>query len=224
MKIRKTFGIKFLLWLHVLFVVVFAGWYYWPRPPLVVYRLNNGRVVLEEDPRKQFASFGLTWETTDRSLEDLDAWEKLQTGVTHWRSLKKSSAIALWKSVVEDYSGSEPAFASLVNVGHGLRELGKTRDAIEAYRSAIDSEVQEDFTKHYVCINLSHAYFEIQDLASAIRYARLARTKYHADTFCGTCSQWDDERIDHYISQIQLAIDERRPARLENTAEWDARY
>ena len=194
--------------------------------PLIVYRLNNGRIVLEEDPLTKFEGLGPSLETTDRSSADANAWAKLQLGVKHWQSLEKSKAISVWQTVVQQYSVSEPAFAALVNVGHGLRDLGKMRAAIEAYQAAIDMDLLSQVdSKHYVCINLSHTFFECQDLANAVQYARLARNTYQSGScFCSICNDLDNARIDRYIEQIQLAIEEKRSVRLEDVNEWNARW
>ena len=207
-------------------LVIYAGWYYFPRTPLIVHRLNNGRIVLEDDPLTKFGGRGLSIETTDRSSADANAWAKLQLGVKHWQSHEKSKAIAVWHAVVQQNSVSEPAFAALVNIGHGLRDQGKTQAAIEAYQASIDMDFAEQVdSKHYVCINVSHAYFECQDLVNAVKYARLARSTYRPGfPFCSICNDWDNARIDRYIDQIQLAIDGKHSVRLENVDEWNARF
>lgn len=211
--------------LPVVFVVV-AILFFFPRTPLIVYRLNNGRIVLEEDPLAKFEGPGLSVEATDRSYEDAKAWAKVQIGVKYWQSLEKSKAISVWQTIVQQNTVSEPAFAALVNVGHGLRDLGKMQAAVEAYQAAIDMDLPKQVdSKHYVCINLSHTYFECQDLANAVKYARLARTTYQPSfCFCSICNDWDNARIDRYIDQIQLAIEEKRSVWLENVDEWNARW
>lgn len=190
-----------------------------------VQRLNNGRIVLVEDPLVRLEALGLSMETSDRSSADTNAWLQLQIGVKHWNSLQKSKAISEWKSVVQHYPDSEPAFAALVNLGHAFRDAGKTDSAIRSYRAAIDMELpQSSDRKHYVCVYVSHAHLERKNLTDAIKYARLARFTYRPFNFCSICSDWDEARIDRYIDQIQTAIDEQRPTSLENVDEWNDRW
>lgn len=190
-----------------------------------VKRLNNGRIVLIEDPLVRVEALGVSIETINRSSADTDAWLQLQIGVKHWNSLQKSKALSEWKSVVQHYPDCEAAFAALVNLGHAFREAGKTDSAIRSYRAAIDMELPQcSDRKHFVCIYVSHAHLERNILTDAIKYARLARFTYPPVHYCGICSDIDEARIDRYIDQIQTAINEQRPASLETVDEWNDRW
>jgi hypothetical protein len=196
-----------------------------PSNERIVKRLNNGRIVFEENPPWQITDLDSPNLGDDRDSTDGTAWTLVKNGIRHWEVGEKTQALSQWETVREEYAGTEPAFAALINTAQGLRDTGKADSAILAYKSAIEMQLPDsEDSVHYICIQLSQLYLECQDLPNALAYARLARTTYQPFCFCAICKSWDDARIDRYIDHLQTALHENLPVRLETVEEWNAAW
>lgn len=130
---------------------------------------------------------------------------------------RSSDALAIWDLVNVEHPDTRASTTAILNVGGLLREDGRYREAIRAYRrllppeegrtpgAAVDARKSKsrsaainDSDRHYVCLELSACSESLGDVSAAARYARMALDDYRQGqgVFYSKWRQiWLNERI-----------------------------
>jgi tetratricopeptide (TPR) repeat protein len=149
------------------------------------------------------------WWTTGRVAVAASAEVNRATDV--YQAGRVEEGVAGWEQVIARYPGSSAWGVALFNTGLDLREQHRYPEAIARFETLLASRLDDaagtgnlmrtsQNYHHNACLQLSHCYESLGDRAAALRYAILARDRYHFVTWCGTC-QLDAER------HLQLLID-----------------
>ncbi|MGB7323337.1 MAG: tetratricopeptide repeat protein [Rubripirellula sp.] len=195
-------------------------------PALFVQRLDNGNLVLQEDPRERLSrddsySMELIQELYPFSEEESKQWSDLQSGIELFRAGNLSGAISAWQLTATTTKDSELEIAALWNIGQTHHHSGDLSNAINHYKRALAVAVESN-SKHYIAIDLSHAYVQLGQLPNAIETAQLSKTRYPPDSFCGLSYDADQQRISNFISTLHLANSQNRTVHLQTKSEWKA--
>jgi hypothetical protein len=186
-------------------------------PPTIIPRMNNGYTVFIQDPRSEFDD--PDWPVR---AELSDGWRRIQAGVEHWHANEQSQAYEAWRFVAVDFEGTDLESAALANIGAAAIAHGKLHNAIAAYEAAIASVPEAN--NHYLCLDLSHAYLQINDPVNAIRCARLAQFDHPPCSMCGMADMLSYQIIDRYIASVNNAVDRRHSFRLQTSREWQRQF
>lgn len=198
------------IWLFVVMIsVVDSG-----RPAVLVRRINPDIIRLHEDPRVAFGSTFSMFEDSHplAKPEDRAHWSRLQDGVVDFRAGNSHKAKSAWLAIAAETPNSAVAVSAFYNIGNYCRDSGNCKEAVTAYRRALNVNVESSL-KHYIALDLSQVHLELHQFDAAIRTAKLAKTEYPPDSFCGFYYLSEQNRISDYIASINVALSEKRPIR-----------
>jgi len=140
---------------------------------------------------------------------------------------RSNAALASWQSVIDEHPDTRASTTAVLNIGGLLREEGKYREAIRAYRrllppaegkdpaSCVDarkskahSPAIDDSDRHYACLELSACSESLGDFSAAARYARMARDGYRQWGHFGSFTKWRQSWLNERIAILEKSARE----------------
>jgi hypothetical protein len=142
-------------------------------------------------------------------------------GITAYEAGRRQEALAEWERVRDRYPGTPAWGVAVFNLGVGLREQHRYREAIAQFETLLGSSLDDRDPSGYLmeayqnyhhraCVEVSACHEGLGDYPSALRFAVLARDAYPYQTWCGTCEEEAHKELADRIARLERDGDKAR--------------
>jgi len=130
-----------------------------------------------------------------------------------WLTGDRATAKSKWKQVTTEFFHMEDhALDARLNLSRAALSENRREEAIQTLLPILEKPAPKAFVgednsrKSFACQELSDIYLERGDLQNALKYLKLATTKYpRKNAFCGTCEAIEQQYYTDRIETLEFA-------------------